>query len=84
MWSEDGRRRVGSRAAAGVFTSAEAIEPYTDVLVDISALPRSLYMPMLARLLYLVDQMPDVKRPNLHVVVGDDPELGPTDRSGRA
>ena len=75
MWSEDGRRRVGSRGAAGVFTSAEAIESYTDILVDISALPRSLYMPMLARLLYLVDQMPDMKRPNLHVVVGDNPEL---------
>ena len=75
MWSDDGRRRVGSRGAAGVFASAEAIESYTDILVDISALPRSLYMPMLARLLNLVDQMPDVKRPNLHVVVGDNPAL---------
>ena len=75
MWSDDGRRRIGSRGAAGVFASVEAIKSYTDILVDISALPRSLYMPMLARLLNLVDQMPDVERPNLHVVVGDNPEL---------
>lgn len=75
MWSDDGRRRVGSRGAAGVFASAEAIESYTDILVDVSALPRSLYMPMLARLLDLVDQMPEVKRPNLHAVVGDNPAL---------
>ena len=75
MWSDDGRRRVGSRDAAGVFASAEAIKSYTDILVDISAPPRSLYMPMLARLLNLVDQMPGVERPNLHVVVGDNPEL---------
>ena len=75
MWSDDGRRRVGSRGAAGVFASAADIDPYTDILVDISALPRSLYMPMLARLLNLVDQMPEAKRPNLHVVVGDNPKL---------
>lgn len=75
MWSDDGRRRVGSRGAAEVFASAEAINSYTDILVDISALPRSLYMPMLARLLNLVDQLPEVRRPNLHVVVEDNPEL---------
>ena len=75
MWSDDGRRRVGSRGAAEVFASSDAIEPYTDVLVDISALPRSLYMPMLAKLLYLVDQLNSTKRPNLHVLVGDNPEL---------
>ncbi len=75
MRSEDGRRRVGSRSAAGVFASSGDIEAYTDILVDISALPRSIYMPMLARLLTLVDSMPDAKRPNLHVVVGDNPKL---------
>lgn len=75
MWSDDGRRRVGSRGAAEVFVSTNDITPYTDVLVDISALPRSLYMPMLAKLLYLVDQLDGINRPNLHVVVGDNPDL---------
>ena len=75
MWSDDGRRRVGSRGAAEVFGSTDAIKSYTDILVDISALPRSLYMPMLAKLLYLVDQMNGIKRPNLHVLVGDNPDL---------
>lgn len=75
MWSDDGRRRVGSRGAAEVFGSADTIRSYTDVLVDISALPRSMYMPMLAKLLYLVDQLPDADRPNLHVLVSDHPDL---------
>ena len=75
MWSDDGRRRVGSRGAAEVFASTDAIKSYTDILVDISALPRSLYMPLLAKLLYLVDRLNDIRRPNLHVLVGDNPEL---------
>ena len=75
MWSDDGRRRVGSRGAVEVFASADVIESYTDILVDISALPRSLYMPMLAKLLYLVDQKNGIRRPNLHVLVGDNPDL---------
>lgn len=75
MWSDDGRRRVGSRGATEVFASTDDLEPYTDVLVDISALPRSLYIPMLAKLLYLVDQMIDMEQPNLHVLVGDNPAL---------
>ena len=75
MWSDDGRRRVGSRGAAEVFASTDAIKSYTDILVDISALPRSLYMPLLAKLLYLVDRLNGIRRPNLHVLVGDNPEL---------
>ena len=75
MWSDDGRRRVGSRGAVEVFVSTDTIKPYTDILVDISALPRFLYMPMLAKLLYLVDRLGSRHRPNLHVLVGDNPHL---------
>lgn len=75
MWSEDGRRRVGSRGATEVFESTEDIKAYTDVLVDISALPRSLYMPMLAKLLYMTEGQNGRRRPNLHVLVDDNPDL---------
>lgn len=75
MWSDDGRRRVGSRGAAEVFGSTNDLKPYTDVLVDISALPRALYIPMLAKLLFLVDQLGGPRRLNLHVLVDDDPGL---------
>ena len=75
MWSDDGRRRVGSRGAAEVFVSTDDIKPYTDILVDISALPRSLYLPMLAKMLYLVDGLNGSCKPNLHILVGDNPYL---------
>jgi len=75
MRSDDGRRRVGSRRVVEVFASLDSIQPYTDILVDISALPRSLYMPMLAKLLYLVDKLGGNNRTNIHVLVGDNPYL---------
>ena len=75
MWSSDGKRRVGPRRAAEAFDSAEFIEEYTDVLLDISALPRSLYMPMLNKLLYLIDHSSSSRTPNLHVLTEDNPAL---------
>ena len=75
MWSEDGRRRIGSRGAAGVFSSAHNFVGYSDIVVDIGALPRSLYVPLLAKLLHLIDGLDQPQAPNLHVLAIDDPVL---------
>ena len=75
MWSEDGRRRIGSRGAAEVFSSSHDFVGYSDILVDIGALPRSLYIPLLAKLLHLVDELGQPQAPNLHVLAIDDPVL---------
>ena len=75
MWSSDGLRRVGPRRAAEAFDSFGMIGRYTDVLVDISALPRSLYMPILNKLLYLIDTSGGCQTPNLHVLTDDNPAL---------
>jgi hypothetical protein len=81
IWSGDGRR-VGSRSAAGILASATEISSYSDVVVDVSALPRGIYVPLIAKALYLVDEKDKEKRPhpNLHVLVCEDPAL---DRSIR-
>jgi len=47
IWADDGRR-VGSRNAAGLFTSVRDFNGYTDVVLDISALPRGIYLFRLA------------------------------------
>lgn len=72
--SDDGRR-VGGRSIAREFGEAE-FEAYSDVIVDISALPRGLYFPLLAKLLTVFDQAPK-SGPirNLHVVVAHSPVL---------
>jgi hypothetical protein len=77
MWSDDGRR-IGSRSAAGLFGSRRDFNGYTDIVLDISALPRGIYFPLIAKILYLLDEGAadgGGKKPNLHVVVAEDPML---------
>ena len=73
MFSEDGRR-IGARSIAKEFASSAEFRSYTDVVVDISALPRGLYMPLLAKFLALFDvEQEDGAKRNLHVVVSHSP-----------
>jgi hypothetical protein len=73
MFSDD-NRRIGARSITQEFASTADFGSYTDVVVDISALPRSLYMPLLAKVLALFDTEPkDCERRNLHVIVSHSP-----------
>lgn len=74
MESDDGRR-IGSVSAARVFQSVDELCPYTDCVLDISAMPRAIYLPLLHELMYLVDNPGPAKAPNLHVVVSENPRL---------
>lgn len=77
MWSDDGRR-IGSRSAAALFDSLADFLGYTDVIIDISALPRSIYFPLIAKALYLLDETTyDMmeRKPNLHIFVSENPVL---------
>jgi len=73
MFSGEGRR-IGARSIAQEFASANEFQPYTDVVIDISALPRGLYLPLLAKMLALFDlDQKDGEARNLHVVVSHSP-----------
>jgi hypothetical protein len=77
MWSEDGRR-VGSRSAATIFSCLSDFIGYTDIVIDISAMPRSVYIPLIAKALYLLDEIiydAMKRKPNLHVFVAENPGL---------
>ena len=72
MWSDDGRR-IGARRASKIVDGDIILSSYTDVIVDISALPRGIYFPLLAKLLYKIDNLQDSDRKvNLHVTVAED------------
>ena len=75
FWSPEGRR-ISSQSARDLFDSDERFSPYTDVIVDISSMPRGVYFPLIARILYLLDHSPSqaVSRTNLHVLVAEDPD----------
>lgn len=58
-----------ARSAAAVFERLERAHG-SDLLVDVSALPRPVFFPMIAKLLFLCDAE-GAAAPNLHVVAGD-------------
>ena len=79
MWSTEGKR-IASRQASQLFGSFGNVRGFTDIVVDISALPRSLYLPIVGKLLYLIDAQEEQGQrrsslPALHVVVAENMEL---------
>ncbi|HWG46499.1 MAG TPA: hypothetical protein VN688_27300 [Gemmataceae bacterium] len=70
-------RRVGARNAADVFKEEARISTFSDIIVDISAMPRSVYFPLIARLIYFYDELKRKQKPapNIYVVVAEDPVL---------
>lgn len=73
MFSDD-NRRIGARSIALKFASSAEFCSYSDVVVDISALPCSLYMPLLTKLLALFDAESKVgEKRNLHAIVSHSP-----------
>jgi hypothetical protein len=74
MFSPEGRRTT-SRSAGAVFRSSTELQPFSDIFVDVSSLPRSVYFPVLAKLLFLLDQKERGATPNLFVLVSENPDL---------
>jgi hypothetical protein len=78
IWTNDGhrRRRVGAQNAR-ILTSKLDLSEYSDVIVDVSALPRSLYFPILGGLLTRADRIQGELGPplNLHVVAAENSEV---------
>lgn len=81
MWSSDGvgKHRIGSRTAAEVFKDVSLFNNYTDVIIDISALPKSIYLSLIGKALYLLDNSRKgngiTKIINLHILVHEDAQL---------
>lgn len=74
MRTEDDKS-MSSISAIKLFTSVDDIKPYTDVIVDISAMPRAVFLPLLNKLLVMIRSCEAEKMINLHVVVTENSEL---------
>jgi hypothetical protein len=59
-----------SRSAASAIKSLGEFGEATDIVVDVNALPRPVFFPLLAKLLFLCDRA-GISAPNLHVIAGD-------------
>lgn len=67
------RRRMTSRSAEGQFKTADEFASITDVIVDVSALPRSVFLPIVAKLLHIIDGQ--TSRINLFVLADENPRI---------
>ncbi len=68
----EGHNVSGRKTLSAMGGATEALKRYTDVLVDISGMPRGVFFPLVAYLLRLVDRN---VFGNLHVAVVEDPLL---------
>ncbi len=73
MWSEDGRR-IGSRRASEII-DAKMLNSFTDIVIDISSMPRGIYFPIITKVLYCLDNTDGYSSPNLHVLISEDTQL---------
>jgi len=71
MLSPEGRR-VGSRNIANSISVTE-LNCYTDIVIDISSMPRSIYFPLVGSILTLTDNSSAFKgkKPNVHLIVAE-------------
>jgi len=76
LWKKEGKkkRRVGDRSAADIINTID-LNVYTDILVDISALPRGIYFSLIGKILTLIDLNVGKHTPNLMVAVAENPAL---------
>jgi len=75
--SKEGHR-ITSRSAGNLFRRVDEFDGYTDVVLDVSAMPRAVYMPLIAKILHIFDHSPKdapTQPPNFHVFVWEDPAL---------
>jgi hypothetical protein len=75
-WSSGGlnRHRISSYNAEKLFTDLSDFSGYTDVIVDISALPRAIYFSLIGKIIHLLDKQGQISV-NLHVIVCEDTNL---------
>jgi len=74
MFSAEGRR-ITSRSAEAAFRSPSELQQFSDIFVDVSSLPRSVYFPVVAKLLFLLDGLNGTRTPNLFVLVSESAAL---------
>lgn len=76
VWSKTGKGRtvVGDKKASDIFKNYDEIKEYSDVIIDISSLPRGIYFSLVGKVLALIDSKPKSTH-NLFVTVAENVEI---------
>jgi hypothetical protein len=78
IWDIQGKKRtrVGDQQASRLISGFDEISEFSDIIVDVSALPRGVYFSFIGRLLALVDyQKADISKPNIYVSIAENASI---------
>jgi hypothetical protein len=77
LWREAGKkkRRVGDKNVTELFSDYTLIKDFTDIIVDISSLPRGIYFSLIGKILSLIDANDKDKTKNFFVITAENAEL---------
>ncbi|MCT1531972.1 hypothetical protein M3B46_13295 [Sphingobacterium daejeonense] len=69
------RQRIGDRQAAGLLSDFSQIANFTDIIVDISSLPRGVYFSLVGKFLSFIDRYAEDNAPNFFITVSENAEI---------
>lgn len=77
LWTASGKKkqRVGDKNASDLFNNAEFLKSYTDIFVDISALPRGIYFSLIGKIQAIIDQNFPSNEKNFFIIISENAEL---------
>lgn len=79
LWKGKGRnkRRIGDKEASDIFRSYNDIVEFSEIIVDISSLPRGIYFSLIGKLLTLIDynKVNDMEKHNLFVLTSENAKI---------
>ncbi|OOQ61920.1 hypothetical protein [Mucilaginibacter pedocola] len=73
----DDDKSIASVKSTNIITNESFFDGYSDVVIDISAMPRSVFIPVINKALTLIDRYnkSNAQRKNLHIVVSENSKL---------
>jgi hypothetical protein len=77
LWTASGKmkQRVGDKNVADLFNDQSIFEGYTDIIVDISALPRGIYFSLIGKVQTILDNYYNDKGINFFVSISENAQL---------
>lgn len=69
----DEDKSIASVNASNLISESE-FQDFSDIVLDISAMPRGIFLPLLNKILTIIDNQSGIKK-NLHVIIAENPEL---------
>lgn len=77
LWTATGRKkqRVGDQNVADVFKDPQIFKSYTDIIVDISAMPRGIYFSLIGQIQAILDEYYPILVKNFFLIISENAQL---------